>query len=55
MAATPPATPVTTPVVDTVAVAVLLDVHVPPVVASVRVIVEPIHTSDGPAIAAGNG
>jgi hypothetical protein len=30
-------------------------VHVPPVVASVKVTVEPAHTVPGPDIAAGNG
>ena len=41
-------TPVTEPVLLTVATAVLLLLHVPPPTASVRDIVEPVHTTDGP-------
>ena len=45
--------PVTTPVDEpTVALALLL-IHVPPLVASVKVVVEPIHTELAPEIAAG--
>ena len=47
--------PVTIPVVlPTVALSVLLLVHVPPP-ASVRLVVNPTHTVDVPVIAAGNG
>jgi hypothetical protein len=50
----PTATPVTMPVVlPMVAVAVLLLLHVPPDVASVKVIVNPWHTDTGPTIGAG--
>ena len=51
----PAATPVTTPVVLTVATAVLLDDHVPPVVELANVVVEPAHTFDAPVIAATTG
>ena len=48
--------PVTSPVaLLTVATEVLLLLHVPPVVASVNVVVEPTHTADAPLIAAGSG
>ena len=54
MAAVPAATPVTTPVDElTVATAVLLLLHVPPVVASVNVAVFPTHALMVPPIAAG--
>jgi hypothetical protein len=50
----PEDTPVTTPVpLTTVATPVLALAHVPPVVPSVRVIVEPTHTGDDPGIADG--
>ena len=39
----PAAAPVTTPVVPTLATEVLVLLHVPPLVASVKVVVEPIH------------
>jgi hypothetical protein len=56
MSTTPAATPVTTPLEEpTVAVALLLLAHVPPDVASLRVIVEPSQTVDEPAIAVGTG
>ena len=54
MVTVPAATPVTTPELLTVAVPVLLLVHVPPVEVSVRLTVEPTHTSDVPVIADGN-
>ncbi len=44
MAAVPAETPVTTPVVETVATAVLLLVHVPPVIVSTSEMVAPVHT-----------
>ena len=49
----PLAIPATTPVVFTVPSAVLLLLQVPPVVASVSVVVDPAHTLLVPAIAAG--
>jgi hypothetical protein len=48
-------TPVTIPVELTVAIAVLLLLHVPPVVASVSVDVPPTATVVVPEIAAGTG
>jgi hypothetical protein len=48
-------TPVTTPPADIVAAAVLLLVHTPPDVASVKVIVFPTHTPSSPPIAATAG
>jgi hypothetical protein len=49
-------TPVTLPpALVTVAWATLLLVHVPPLIASVRLIIDPEHTLVGPAIAAGKG
>src|ERR1035437_9147041 len=51
----PAATPVTTPVPETVAFAVLLLLHTPPAVASLKVVVEPLQTLVAPAIAAGEG
>ena len=54
--AVPAATPVTTPVLEfTVATAVFDDVHTPPAVALVNVVVEPAHTSVVPLIAATTG
>jgi hypothetical protein len=57
MVAIPPPVPVTIPVLLTVAIAVLLLLHVPPLVAFDNVIVLPRHTVDGPvmmpALAAG--
>ena len=51
MVAVPAATPVTIPVTEpTVALAVLLLVHVPPVVTSVNVVVVPVHTFSVPVI-----
>jgi hypothetical protein len=47
----PEETPVTTPPDDTVATPVLLLLHVPPVVASLNVVVEPIHSVAVPVIA----
>ena len=52
----PEATPVTIPeLVPTVASVTLLLNHVPPGVASVSVVVKPMHTLSVPDIAAGNG
>jgi len=48
----PDATPMTTPDVPTVAIAALLLIQVPPLVASVKVIVAPEHTVVGPEMAA---
>ncbi len=54
MAALPAVTPVTTPVDPTVAVAVLLLLHVPGVVASVRLVVAPFaHTLNVPVMPEG--
>ena len=51
---TPDATPVTIPLADpTEAMNGLLLVHVPPVVASASEMVNPIHTAEGPVMAAG--
>ena len=50
--ATPVSAPVPTPIV---AIAGRLLSHVPPGVASVRILVEPTHTLKLPAIGAGNG
>ncbi len=47
--------PVTTPVAISTELFVLLLLHVPPVTASVSVVVNPIHTLLVPDIAAGNG
>ena len=44
--------PVTTPEVPTVAIPVLLELHVPPVVASVRFVEYPSHTPVTPVIGA---
>ena len=52
MVALPAATPVTTPPA-TVATEAFDEVHVPPEVASVKVVLEPVHTVNVPAIAAG--
>ena len=50
--ALPAATPVTTPVLEfTVAVAVLLELHVPPKVVLLNVVVDPIHTFEVPVFA----
>ena len=52
----PAATPVTTPVVEfTVAKEALLLLHVPPTVASLSVLVKPIHALAVPVMDAGNG
>jgi len=48
----PAETPVTVPAEVTVAIEVLLLLHVPPAVESVRVIDEPTHVLVGPAIGA---
>ncbi len=52
--AIPVLTPVTFPDPSIVALPLLL-LHVPPAVASVRLVTEPVHTVDAPAILAGNG
>jgi hypothetical protein len=53
---TPGGTPVTIPVPGvTVAALVLLLLHTPPGVASLRLMEEPVHTDVGPVIAAGKG
>ena len=46
----PPATPLTIPDELTVALAVLLLLHVPPAVASLNVVVAPLHTDAVPVI-----
>lgn len=53
MMAVPPATPDTMPVDPTVAVPVVLLLHIPPVVASVRFVVAPAQTEAVPPITAG--
>jgi hypothetical protein len=55
MVAVPAATPVTIPVEPTVAIVVLLLLHVPALVASAKPVVNPVHTTFVPVIAAGNG
>ena len=55
MVSVPFTTPVTTPVVFTVAIAGLLLDQVPPVVASVKVVVEPTQVEFTPEIAATTG
>ena len=56
MVTTPDKTPVITPVVDpAVASRVLLLLHVPPPVRSLRVIVDPTQTRVDPVIATGSG
>jgi len=55
MVAVPAATPVTVPPVEIVAIPVLLLLHVPPAVASVRVELAPTHACRVPPIAAGIG
>lgn len=51
MVAVPTATPVTTPAELTLAIDALLELHVPPVVASVSVVVTPVQTDEAPDIA----
>jgi hypothetical protein len=53
IATVPSAIPVTIPVVPTVAIAVLLLLHEPPVVAFVKVVTNPAHTLAVPLIAEG--
>lgn len=53
MVTTPVEMPVTTPVVEPISADVEELLHVPPAVASVKVIVPPTPTVDGPLIAAG--
>src|ERR1043165_3698376 len=50
MLTAPAATPVTTPVASTVAVAELLLLHTPPLIALANAVVEPTHTDDAPVI-----
>lgn len=50
-----PATPVTVPVVFTEAIEASAVLHAPPEVASVKVIVAPVHTEVEPPIAATEG
>ena len=52
MVATPAAMPITCPFVPTLAVAMALLLQVPPVVASLRIIVSPAHTVVGPVMGA---
>ena len=51
----PRATPVTVPEASIVATPVLLLVQVPPDVASLRVVVPPVHVTTEPAIGSGSG
>ena len=51
----PAATPVTTPEAETVAAAVFEEDQVPPLVASVRLMVDPAQTEEAPPIAATMG
>lgn len=51
----PMAKPVTLPVTSPTFTFALFLLHEPPVVGSARVIVAPMQTRDGPAIAAGSG
>ena len=53
--ALPAAIPLTVPVLDIVATAVLALVHVPPVIASLRVVVDPIYVVAKPVIGPGAG
>ena len=55
MVAVPADTPETTPAELTEAVSVLLLLHEPPVVPSLKEVVKPTHTLVVPPIAAGNG
>ena len=57
MVAVPAVTPVTVPVLPTVATAVAVLLHAPPVAASVKPVVEPAHTVAVPVMlpADGNG
>jgi hypothetical protein len=54
MVTTPPDTPVTIPVVLTDPIEGFEEVHVPPVVGSLRDMVEPTHTAIGPVMADGD-
>lgn len=53
--AVPTLTPVTTPDDEPIDIVAELALHVPPVIASLSVVVRPTHTASGPEIAAGNG
>lgn len=56
MMVVPANTPVTTPELGSIVETdVLLLFHVPPMVPSLNVIVDPSHTVEGPVIAVGNG
>ena len=56
MVAVPPDTPVSKPDEEPIVeITVLLLLHVPPVTASLKVVVKPAHTLDAPEIAIGEG
>ena len=55
MVVVPALTPVTAPVLPTVAIAVLLLLHTPPVVASLNVVVAPEHTDFVPVTVPADG
>ena len=55
MVVVPPATPDTIPVLPTVAIVVLVLLHVPPVVPSLKDVVAPAHMVAVPLIAPGTG
>ena len=55
MVVVPVPTPVTMPEEPTVATLLLVLLHVPPDMASVRLIVAPVQTSDGPVIIPADG
>ena len=55
MVATPAATPVTTPLTATVAIPGVTELHVPPEITSVKIVVVPGQTSSVPVIAGGRG
>jgi hypothetical protein len=54
MIVVPEVIPVTIPVVDPTVTLGLLLVHVPPPIPSVKVIMAPVHTLDGPSIIVGD-
>jgi hypothetical protein len=53
MMVVPAITPVTAPLDGLTVALAVVDVHVPPEDASVRVMPEPVHTAEGPEIAEG--
>lgn len=55
MVTAPAVTPFTMPVVEPTVAFVLVELHVPPGVVFVSVILEPSHTLKGPPISAGSG